>query len=100
MRTDRLRAGNFKKYQANQQERPSIAAAQYMILRAPHEYEDKHAAGSRKARLAATKNENNTRLWGLAAKAMASVDPDFATKFTAVAVTSCFTGSPHIDKQV
>ena len=81
---------NHKKYHRNQQERPSIKAGHYMILRSPHEYHDKHAAGSRRARLAAVKNENNGRLWRLAAQAMMEVDPEFAILFTALAVTCDF----------
>jgi hypothetical protein len=92
-------AGQWKTYHRNQQERPSIKAEHYMILRSPSEYGEKHAAGSRKARLAATKNENNARLWRLACAAMTEVDPEFARRFTAIAVTRGFTGSPHIDKQ-
>ena len=62
-------------------------------------YNEKNAAGSRRARLAAAKNGNNRRLWDLAAAAMAEVDPVFARRFTALAVTYDFRGSPHIDKQ-
>ena len=39
------------------------------------------------------------RLWDLAHSAMAQVDADFASRFTALAVTHGFRGSPHIDKQ-
>ena len=39
------------------------------------------------------------RLWALARRAMEEVDSDFARKYTAVAFTCNFTGSPHIDTQ-
>merc|ERR1712194_795069 len=61
------------------QERPFIYAETYMILAAKKKY------------------EQNERLWQLAAAAMASVDPEFATNFTGLAVTQGFKGSPHID---
>lgn len=73
------------------QERPSIHAQTYMILR---ESKDESKP---KLSFAKKKYEQNERLWQLAAGAMTSVDPGFAAKFTALAVTQGFRGSPHID---
>jgi len=79
------------------QERPNIRAQTYMILRSPAEFERKLSVGSGKASTAKKKYEQNERLWKLAAAALASVDPDFGAKFTGLAVTQGFRGSPHID---
>lgn len=80
-------------------ERPMIHADTYMILRSPSEFEQKlkRAGGSRKAHPARLKFEQNKRVWQLAHQAMESVDPDFAKRFTGLAVTNGFRGSPHID---
>eukprot|EP00929_Paragymnodinium_shiwhaense_P084315 TRINITY_DN45074_c0_g1_i1.p1 TRINITY_DN45074_c0_g1~~TRINITY_DN45074_c0_g1_i1.p1 ORF type:complete len:430 (+),score=80.12 TRINITY_DN45074_c0_g1_i1:72-1361(+) len=77
-------------------ERPSINAQYYMILRSPGEFSQK---ASKKAKDAAIKLRKNSRLWELAEAAIREVDEDFAAKFTALAVTCGFQGSPHIDKQ-
>mmetsp|Transcript_71907 Transcript_71907/g.227220 ORF Transcript_71907/g.227220 Transcript_71907/m.227220 type:complete len:496 (-) Transcript_71907:41-1528(-) len=79
------------------QERPFIHARTYMILRSPAEFEQKLSKGSSEAKRAKKKYDENERLWKLAASAMASVDRDFAAKFTGLAVTQGFRGSPHID---
>jgi len=76
--------------------RPSINAEAYMILRSPMEF---GAKDSNKARQAAKKLAENERLWTLAHRALEEVDPDYASTFSALAVTYNFTGSPHIDKQ-
>jgi len=76
-------------------ERPSICAENYMILCSPSMLESK----SQKAAKAAMKLKNYQALWDLAFEAMNSVDPVFASQYTAVAVTHNFVGSPHIDKQ-
>eukprot|EP00232_Nephroselmis_pyriformis_P030893 CAMPEP_0182858816 /NCGR_PEP_ID=MMETSP0034_2-20130328/3905_1 /TAXON_ID=156128 /ORGANISM="Nephroselmis pyriformis, Strain CCMP717" /LENGTH=175 /DNA_ID=CAMNT_0024990301 /DNA_START=55 /DNA_END=579 /DNA_ORIENTATION=- len=81
------------------QERPSISAESYMIIRSPTDFNAKLGAGSRKAKQAADKFAKYTRLWQLAEEAMRTVDVDFANSFTALAVTHGFKGSPHIDKQ-
>ena len=83
----------------HQQERPSISAESYMIIRSPTDFEAKLGAGSRKARLAADKFAKYAKLWELAEAALWEVDPAFADSFTALAVTHGFRGSPHIDKQ-
>lgn len=77
-------------------ERPTINAQVYMILRSPEEFSEKHGP---KARLAALKLQQNQKLWELAHEAMVQTDPVFAELYTALAVTSNFTGSPHIDTQ-
>jgi hypothetical protein len=76
--------------------RPSISAASYMILRSPAEFGSKD---SRNAAQAAARIEQYSALWRLAAQAIGEADADFAARFTALAVTRGFTGSPHIDKQ-
>jgi hypothetical protein len=76
--------------------RPSIAAASYMILRAPAEFAQKD---SKNARQAAAKIVKWQALWDLAAQAIDEADAAFAANFTALAVTLGFAGSPHIDKQ-
>ena len=74
-------------------ERPKIRAEYYMILQKP---------GSGKADSVRTKKETakltkHTRLFHLAVDTLAEVDPGFADRFTALAVTKNFVGSPHID---
>jgi len=76
--------------------RPSINAKSYMILRSPKEFTQKN---SKKARMAARKLSKNKCLWELATHAMKEIDPQFADNFSALAVTYGFNGSPHIDKQ-
>eukprot|EP00658_Telonema_sp_P-2_P023435 TRINITY_DN1938_c0_g1_i9.p1 TRINITY_DN1938_c0_g1~~TRINITY_DN1938_c0_g1_i9.p1 ORF type:complete len:567 (+),score=91.15 TRINITY_DN1938_c0_g1_i9:233-1933(+) len=76
-------------------ERPSIQASHYMILTAPTEF----ITGSAKAHKAAAKLEAHASLWEVAQRAVDSVDPEFGSRFTALAVTHNFRGSPHIDKQ-
>ena len=68
-----------------------------MILRSPADLAQN--AGTRNAAQCAKKFEQWSRLWNLALEAMQQVDPEFATKYTALAVTMGFEGSPHIDKQ-
>jgi len=68
-----------------------------MILRSPAEFLQK--PGSAKALQAAAKLTEHQQLWEVAQKALSSIDQAFAAKFTALAVTHCFQGSPHIDKQ-
>ena len=74
-------------------ERPKIHAEYYMIIQKP---------GSGKVDSARSKNETAKlnkykTLYDLAVKTMAEVDPAFAERFTALAVTKNFVGSPHID---
>ena len=76
-------------------ERPSIRAEDYMILCSPTMFE----ATSQKAAKAACKLKKYQALWDLAYEAMHSVDPVYASQYTAVAVTHNFVGSPHLDKQ-
>ena len=83
----------------NVQERPSIDAEAYMILRSPTDFNAKLGAGSRAARKAADKFAKFECLWKCAEIALRGVDSAFANEFTALAVTYQFQGSPHIDKQ-
>ena len=76
-------------------ERPSISAEHYMILCSPSMFD----ATSQNAAKAAIKLKKHEALWNLAHEAINSVDPIFASQYTAVAVTHNFEGSPHIDKQ-
>lgn len=74
-------------------ERPKIRAERYMILQKP---------GSGEPDSARTKKETAKlmkykKLFDLAVETLAEVDPEFAERFTALAVTKCFVGSPHID---
>lgn len=78
------------------QERVSINAENYMILTSPASWSE---LGRKKKVKAEGKLEKHRAVWELAQAAMASVDPDFASRYTALAVTHNFRGSPHIDKQ-
>jgi hypothetical protein len=84
------------RYGSCPRERPTIKAQVYMILRSPEEFSKKDGP---KARLAGLKLQQNQKLWELAHEAMMQTDPVFAEQYTALAVTSNFTGSPHIDTQ-
>ena len=77
-------------------ERPSIFAENYMILCNPSMFDP---SSSQKAAKAAGKLKRHQAIWNLAFEAMNSVDPIFASQYTAVALTDNFHGSPHIDKQ-
>lgn len=79
-----------------QNDRPSISATNYTILRSPAEFSTKD---SKLAQRAAAKLQQYARLWQLAVDALSDVDADFAKSFSALAVTKNFKGSPHIDKQ-
>ncbi|KAL7427374.1 hypothetical protein ACHAXM_000820 [Skeletonema potamos] len=76
-------------------ERPSIEAENYMILCSPTMF----VPNSQNAAKAAFKLKKYEALWNLGFEAIHSVDPIFASQYTAVAVTHNFKGSPHIDKQ-
>ncbi|KAL7519854.1 hypothetical protein ACHAWX_004602 [Stephanocyclus meneghinianus] len=74
-------------------ERPKIRAEYYMILQKP---------GSGKVDSVRTKKETAKlmkykQLFDLAVDTLVEVDPAFAHRFTALAVTKNFVGSPHID---
>ena len=79
-----------------QNDRPSIKAENYTILRAPAEFQK---ADSNQARKAAAKIRQYRGLWDLAVTALTEADPAFVPSFSALAVTRNFTGSPHIDNQ-
>ena len=80
------------------EDRPSVCAEAYMTIRSPVDFETTLGAGSRKSRQLEKVFERHARLWELAKSAVRSVDPAFADAFTALAVTSRFRGSPHVDK--
>jgi Leucine-rich repeat (LRR) protein len=74
-------------------ERPKIAAQRYMILQKQVEGnpDNKRAKGERKKLL---KYQN---IWDAVVALLQTHAPDFCKRFTALAVTMNFTGSPHID---
>ena len=52
-----------------------------------------------KARLSLAKLRRHARIWTLAARIMREADPEYARRYTALAVTKQFEGSPHIDTE-
>jgi len=84
--------------EAQIRERPTIRAQQYMILSAPGAFPFSKK-GKGKAKVAARKVAAHAKLWALARRAMEEVDREYADKYTAVAFTRNFEGSPHIDTQ-
>jgi hypothetical protein len=86
------------KHHTSNRERPSIDAKAYMILRSPNTFGP--PPFSKKVGRAAAKYQKHKQLWDLAGEALAAVDPGYAEeKWTSLAVTKGFVGSPHIDKQ-
>lgn len=88
-----LMALNEVNWPRTTRERPKIRAEHYMILQKP---------GSGKEDSVRTKKETAKlmkykKLFDLAVETLADVDPVFAQRFTALAVTHNFVGSPHID---
>jgi hypothetical protein len=77
-------------------ERTAIDAKNYMILTSPASWEN---LGRNKYQKAEAKLNANITIWKLAKQVMESVDEEFAEKYTALAVTHNFIGSPHIDRQ-
>eukprot|EP00985_Skeletonema_marinoi_P008930 scaffold4087_cov153-Skeletonema_marinoi.AAC.11 len=74
-------------------ERPKIKAEHYMIIQKPGSgVEDSVRTKKETAKLIKYK-----KLFDLAVDTLAEVDPVFAERFTALAVTHNFVGSPHID---
>jgi len=74
-------------------ERPKIKAEHYMIIQKPGSgVEDSVRTKKETAKLIKYK-----KLFDLAVETLAEVDPVFAERFTALAVTHNFVGSPHID---
>jgi hypothetical protein len=95
-------------------ERPKIASEGYVILQRPPPSIPTAAttttatttvgpetpattANNNKAKREAEKLKRFSGIWNKAIEAIESVDMDFARRFTALAVTKNFTGSPHID---
>jgi hypothetical protein len=74
-------------------ERPKVSAECYMILQRPRADDTTSARG----RTEAVKLARYQRLWDKAVQVMETVDRQFAARFTALAVTKNFRGSPHID---
>ena len=95
----------WRKKQGKVNTRPSIRATSYLVLRAPTEEERKQKEQgtlSRRARVALYKTTKHQSLWDLALKTLELIkphDPEFLHRFSAMAVTYNFVGSPHIDKQ-
>ena len=88
-------------------ERPKISAEGYVILQRPPPSSGSATVKAGPERLAKMNNNRAKReaeklkrfsgIWNKALEAIASIDEDFAGKFTALAVTMNFRGSPHID---
>lgn len=74
-------------------ERPKIRAEHYMILQKPGSGKD----DSKRTKKETAKLMKYKKLFDLAVETLADVDPVFAQRFTALAVTHNFVGSPHID---
>ncbi len=74
-------------------ERPKIRAEHYMILQRP----GSGTPDSARTRKETAKLTRYRSLFDSAVEAMAEIDPAFAERFTALAVTKNFVGSPHID---
>jgi hypothetical protein len=77
-------------------ERTAIDAENYMILTSPASWEN---LGRNNHQKAEAKLNANIAIWKLAKQVVESVDEEFAEKYTALAVTHNFIGSPHIDRQ-
>ncbi|OEU07340.1 hypothetical protein FRACYDRAFT_229534 [Fragilariopsis cylindrus CCMP1102] len=100
IRNDLLLAlkGWKSKWTDKNNERTSINAENYMILTSPASWES--VGLGRKKRYKAEKKLNEHKiLWDLAKSVMSTVDEDFSNRYTALAVTHNFIGSPHIDRQ-
>jgi hypothetical protein len=79
-------------------ERLSVRAEGYLTLQRPPVLAPGEAPPQTKAaKLAAAKLTVFQNLWDLAAQAIESVDADYAQSYSAIAVSKCFVGSPHID---
>ena len=74
-------------------ERPKIRAEYYMILQKPGSGQSDSVRTQRES----AKLERYRELFDLAVATIQELDPIFAERFTALAVTKNFTGSPHID---
>lgn len=79
-------------------ERPKVAASSYFTLNRPQSgrFSTETSEGAKRA---AAKLARYRRLWDLSNRAMRSVDPLFAERYSALAVTRQFTGSPHVDTE-
>jgi hypothetical protein len=73
-------------------ERPKVAATGYIILQRPIP-----GANTKRSKREALKLNRYRGIWDKALEAIEQVDAEFASRFTALAVTMNFQGSPHID---
>ena len=87
---EQLKAVNWPR---TTRERPKIRAEYYMILQKP----GSGKAGSKRTKAETAKLTRYQVLFDLAVETLAEIDPMFADRFTALAVTKNFVGSPHID---
>ena len=78
-------------------QRAALHSSAYMTLTRPPALEPGKQLNS-KARKAARKFEQHRSLWNLASQVVDRVDSSFASRFTSLAVTKNFCGSPHIDQ--
>jgi hypothetical protein len=84
-------------------ERPKISAQHYMILQKPLTAADADADTTTNTNMTARERKEAIKLnryqgiWNKAVQAITQVDSEFAQRFTALAVTKNFQGSPHID---
>ena len=74
-------------------ERPKIKAEYYMILQRPGSGQ----IDSARTRRETAKLNKYRAIFDKALQVIEETDPDYAKRFTALAVTKNFTGSPHID---
>jgi len=74
-------------------ERPKIRAEYYMILQKP----GSGTPDSTRTKKETAKLMKYKRLFDVAVETMADIDLEFSKRFTALAVTKNFVGSPHID---
>ena len=74
-------------------ERPKIKAEYYMILQRPGSGQ----VDSARTRRETAKLNKYRAIFDKAVQAIEETDPDYAKRFTALAVTKNFMGSPHID---
>ena len=87
---EQLKAVNWPR---TTRERPKIRAEYYMILQKP----GSGKADSKRTKAETVKLMRYKDLFDLAVETLREMDPVFADRFTALAVTKNFVGSPHID---
>ena len=77
-------------------ERPSVCAEGYVTLRRPAS-SPPPGRMTASAKLHAEKFARFHDIWELAACAMRKVDPEYEKRYTKIAISKGFRGSPHID---